>query len=160
MPWKIRQIPIPLWQPEEPTPGGGTVRRRARPDGVPLQVGDAWYEPERIALPEGGSEESWYHNQLSRHYDATWRAKRCPIVVILPDLPNAYGPRIYWFCVDWAYHGDPNPQRNGWIVTGSLEDGDLTLTPSVNLVGSYHGFIKNGVIGDDVEGRTYAQARR
>jgi hypothetical protein len=31
----------------------------------------------------------------------------------------------------------------------------ITLSPSVNIVGSYHGWIRDGVISPDVEGRAF-----
>lgn len=42
---------------------------------------------------------------------------------------------------------------SGWTVSG--EAPNLTVTPSINAAGEYHGFITNGVIGDDLEGRKF-----
>ncbi len=68
-------------------------------------------------------------------------------------LPNGYA-----LCVDTCFwNGDAlDPERRGWTVTG--EPPNLTMSPSVNIVGSYHGFVTNGVIGDDVEGRKFPNA--
>lgn len=41
----------------------------------------------------------------------------------------------------------------GWEVSGSPER--LTATPSINAVGSYHGWLRDGVLSDDCEGRTF-----
>lgn len=81
------------------------------------------------------------------------RSGRRPITVVLPDG--------YHFIVDTAYWGgQPNPGRAGWgvqlasapVVGARL---DVTLSPSVNICGSYHGWIQGGVISDDVEGRRF-----
>ena len=42
---------------------------------------------------------------------------------------------------------------NLWQVSG--EPPNVTVRPSINIVGSYHGWITDGVISDDVEGRTF-----
>ncbi len=41
-----------------------------------------------------------------------------------------------------------------WTVTG--EPPTLTIAPSINVHGGWHGFIKNGVISDDMGGKTFA----
>jgi len=40
-----------------------------------------------------------------------------------------------------------------WQRTG--EAPNITLTPSINWVGQYHGWLQNGILTDDCEGRTY-----
>lgn len=44
-------------------------------------------------------------------------------------------------------------QHHGWRVTGELPN--ITIHPSVDVEGYYHGWITDGVIGDDLSGRTY-----
>lgn len=41
----------------------------------------------------------------------------------------------------------------GWTVTGELPN--ITVSPSVHQIGRYHGFIQNGVVTDDLEGRVF-----
>lgn len=41
---------------------------------------------------------------------------------------------------------------SGWTVTGELPN--ISITPSIGSQ-SYHGFVQNGVLTDDLEGRTY-----
>lgn len=52
----------------------------------------------------------------------------------------------------------------GWTHTDLPEPGNpfgmlplqqLTVTPSINIVGTYHGHIKDGVVGEDEEGRKF-----
>lgn len=42
---------------------------------------------------------------------------------------------------------------SGWIVTGEMPV--ITVSPSINAAGAYHGWIQNGVLTDDCEGRKY-----
>lgn len=81
---------------------------------------------------------------LSPQYFATHAAHRQPLVV---ELPSGH------FCIDSSYIKKGVPQDSGWAVTG--DPPNVTLTPSVNIEGSYHGFITNGVISDDVEQRQF-----
>lgn len=44
----------------------------------------------------------------------------------------------------------------GWQVT--MPDGDplrMTVHPSINVLGGWHGWIKDGVISDDVSGKRF-----
>jgi hypothetical protein len=40
-----------------------------------------------------------------------------------------------------------------WTVTGKPPN--VSATPSINFVGKYHGYVTNGVVTDDVEGRKF-----
>ena len=104
------------------------------------QIGDCWYLPEHARA-------YFIEHQSSRQYREEWADKRPPIVVQLP--PG------FPFFPDEFYGRPENVERNGWAVTGSIEDGSLVLSPSINCVGSYHGFIQNGLVSDDVEGRHF-----
>lgn len=93
--------------------------------------------------------DDWIASYLSPKYQREWMAKRPPFIVKLPDGSE--------FCIDsratsgGQFHGD------GWTVTGDVPN--VTLSPSINIVGSYHGWIQNGVITDDCEGRQFPNAR-
>ncbi|MDE2105377.1 MAG: hypothetical protein KGL39_49580 [Patescibacteria group bacterium] len=74
---------------------------------------------------------------LSPHYWRDWSTKRPPITVV--------GPNGEWWTVDrWSSNGD------GWTVTGDLPD--ITCSPSIVLKG-YHGYLRGGEFGPDLEGR-------
>ena len=45
------------------------------------------------------------------------------------------------------------PDGAGWTITG--EPPHLTAHPSINVIGAYHGWLKDGVLSDDCEGRHY-----
>ena len=85
---------------------------------------------------------------LDRHLTAQYfadNAKRQPLMVMLP------GPTP--FCIDYQCFNDARGYYDGWTVHG--EPPLITITPSINLVGRYHGFLQNGVISADAEGRKF-----
>lgn len=78
-------------------------------------------------------------------------ATRRQLVVCLPGPTHfaVYGPT-------WTKDG---AGPHGWNVVG--DPPNLTITPSINCSGVYHGYITNGVITDDCEGRKFNdQGRR
>lgn len=92
---------------------------------------------------------------LSERYKRGENGKRPPLIVVLPSIYNKDGER---FLIDRYASGAKN--KTGWKVTtiGELENGktpNITMEPSINCVGSYHGYIRNGVITDDCEGRKF-----
>lgn len=134
MPWTCRLIESPFARDFfELLPG------RERP-----AVGDMWFAP---GLLEPGKRFVGY--TMSPAYRREWAAKRPPLLVRLP------GQTI--FCVDACAWRGGEPYGDGWTVTG--EPPLITVEPSINIVGSYHGWIRGGVITDDCEGRTFAAPR-
>lgn len=80
---------------------------------------------------------------LTAHYFSA-NAARPPLILA---LPRKTGGKIY-FMVDGQCYNQQRGYYDAWTVTG--EPPNITVTPSVDYgVGNYHGFIKNGVIGDD-----------
>lgn len=109
-------------------------------DKSPKEVGDVWYAPWLL-------DPAKWPDVLSLEYKRDWAGKREPLVVRLPGPVD--------LCVD---HRADDAGGHGWVVTGDPET--LTVSPSINAIGIYHGFIRNGVITDDVEGRTYDASGR
>ena len=70
------------------------------------------------------------------------------VCVVLPP-----GGNNGWFNPQRVYPGDQS-----WTESGSWAQGTVTVQPSINLPGQYHGYIQNGQITDDCEGRTYRAA--
>jgi hypothetical protein len=106
-------------------------------------------DPASGASPEIGDMwpcDYWPSRWLSAYYDMTWREKRLPMMVWLPCGS---------FCIDTCFikNGDLDPERAGWVVTG--EPPLVTLVPSINIVGLYHGWIHDGIISDDCDGRQF-----
>lgn len=116
-----------------------------------LKVGDMFYGPTEEQY--NADSELWYwvwHFCSPKHlaeYYKSHNSHRNPILVMLP-------PRDL-FCVD-AMCWDHGRHYGGWTVTG--EAPLITLSPSINMVGSYHGWLQNGILSDDCEGRKYEQS--
>lgn len=104
------------------------------------KIGDMWPNPWML-------EEPFFLRRLSPAYLAK-KHERAPLVVRLPGSTE--------FCIDTLAWRDGQVYGNGWTVTG--EAPRVTLSPSINIVGSYHGWIRDGVITDDCEGRSYGAA--
>lgn len=107
-----------------------------------LPIGSMFY------LPEGVNEGAWPwylagSEYLSEHYYAD-NKHRQPLFVILP------GPNL--FLIDGKCWSN-GKKYGGWKVSG--EAPRITVEPSINLQGSYHGWLRDGVISDDCEGRTF-----
>lgn len=100
-----------------------------------LQIGDMWFAPEWLNRPA--------RDYLSPEYFLN-NAHRPPIVVMFPGGVA--------FCIDRK-----SSDGTGWTVTG--EPPNITVSPSIDHRGKWHGFLQNGVISDDVEGRRYEGGR-
>lgn len=59
--------------------------------------------------------------------------------------------------IEWMIYGhssgDAGQKGPKWDVRGTVPN--ITVRPSINLMGRYHGFVENGIVLPDVEGRTY-----
>lgn len=111
------------------------IRQRAKAEGKYLndylRPGDYWFAPWMAEHP-------W---MTSPEYKRDWQGKRLPIVVQLPDG------------LDWSIDGEANNMGgHGWTITG--EPPQLTASPSIGT-SRYHGWLQNGVLSDDIEGRHY-----
>lgn len=124
--------------------------------GATLQIGDMFFfDPPAGYVP--GQEDDpvgWYWpaffcmgNRLSDYY-LQHNSHRKPLLVFLPGRTL--------FCVDgqcWKQENGQTVYYGGWKVTG--EAPLITVEPSILIGGSYHGFLQNGVITDDCEGRKF-----
>lgn len=91
----------------------------------------------------------WYNvtpGHLSDYYHKN-NIKRRPLFVVLP------GKEL--FLIDGKCWRD-GVQYGGWEVSG--EAPNITVSPSINIGGIYHGWLQNGVISDECEGRRYDAA--
>lgn len=120
------------------------TRRGERP-----KPGDMWLDPR---LVEDADIFAFYKkNILSPEYFRDWYGKRPPIWLC---LPNGH----YWL-IDSRFGGGPGGigKANGWVITG--EPPNLTAMPSINSIrqdgNGYHGWLKDGALSDDLEGRRY-----
>jgi hypothetical protein len=105
---------------------------RAR--GEQPQPGDVWFAPWLLDVP----------GLLSVHYERDSRGKRPPIIVRCPDGAD--------WCPD-----RPSTNGSGWTVTGDAPR--FTASPSIASIGGYHGFLRDGVLTDDVEGKHWPASK-
>ena len=106
------------------------------PHIIPLKErkpGDMWFYP--------GVREFYPTQLLSKKYN---QQERPPLYVLLPNGAV--------FCVDYHYDHD------GWDVTGQAPA--ITVSPSINFQSNavydgYHGYLTDGILTDDLEGRVY-----
>lgn len=117
---------------EDLTPEGAT-------EIVPVDYGDCFLHS------AFGPAES-----LGDHYKRDWTGKRLPLCVFTPGG---------WWCPDqMAYSNMLGYHGEGWKVVGDLPL--ITATPSINIIGLYHGFITAGILTADCEGRTFTERIR
>lgn len=106
------------------------------------KVGDMWPAP-WLVEDEDGPRAFFLSDAFLARWDKGER--RMPLVVRMPDGTD--------FCVDSPTFANGKRGSGGWAVSGTPPK--ITLAPSINLVGFYHGYIIDGVITDDVEGRKF-----
>ena len=107
-----------------------------------LPIGSMFFVP-LDAIP---TDWPWYNankDDLSDYY-FEHNSHRQPLFVILPDRTL--------FLIDGKCWSN-GKKYGGWQVSGEAEH--ITVHPSINIGGSYHGWLQNGVISEDVEGRTF-----
>lgn len=117
-------------------------REKQREAGEPRQIGDAWYADYLINDPDYAT---FWNNRKSPEYVRDWEGKRPPIYI---QLPAPDGGSVHWCIDEKASNSD-----SGWTVIGELPN--LTITPSILMYGCYHGWVRDGELTDDIEGRTY-----
>lgn len=98
----------------------------------PYIVGNCWF----------GGPESAKSPRLANYYKSH-NSHREPLWVVLPGT----GP----VCVDYTASNDPS--MKGWTVTGDVSN--LTVAPSIRCGDTYHGYIQNGHVTADCDGRKY-----
>lgn len=135
MSWPLREIPFP----RDPLP---------RPE-----PGDCWRIPLDTVLPDWEDGEpipgiTTYEDEWQWFLSPEFRAsgRDYVIVVRLPDGTD--------WVIDHASSRSLQDQRpQGWTVSGELPH--ISTTPSINVIGRYHGWVTDGILTDDCEGRTY-----
>ena len=107
--------------------------------GEKPQPGDMWFVPAMLDPAHNGF---YLKHILSNEYQRDWLGKRAPLIIVLPNGD--------WFNPDSRYSDRGGP---GWTVIGKPPC--ITVSPSINCVGRWHGWLQNGVLSDDVEGRKF-----
>lgn len=83
---------------------------------------------------------AFYDDDYPAHLISAQHAGKRPICIRLPG-------GVY-FCIYSKQITDGVPHEPGWTVTGEPES--ITLQPSVDIKGVWHGFITNGSFSPDV----------
>lgn len=111
-----------------------------------LPIGSMFYIPPDVDMMEW----PWNLADADELADYYWENNynRSPLFVILP------GHVLFLVDGTCGYSGNKN---GGWIIKGQAPK--ITVIPSINMKGFYHGFITNGVITNDVEGRIYKEVK-
>ncbi|MDB5057204.1 MAG: hypothetical protein JWO59_676 [Chloroflexi bacterium] len=99
-----------------------------------MEIGTMWYGPIEYAGHDSIMGEDYKRN----------RAGQRPLWIRLP------GNVVH--CIDGASYNN-GQWGAGWTVTG--DPPNITVSPSINHIGIYHGWIRGGVVTDDCEGRAY-----
>lgn len=98
-------------------------------DTLKRQVGDMWF----LDVPQ----EELKDRHLSDQYFAA-NSGRKPIIVMLPGR--------HCFCIDAKCFNAERGHYGGWTVTGVPPA--ITVHPSIDMKGAYHGWLQNGVLSD------------
>lgn len=99
---------------------------------LPIHIGDCWM------IPPDDIERRIKLGLMSNEFKA---GKSLALMVVLPGI-NLF-----------LLSQRPTSGTAGWVVTGTAPV--ITVMPSINCVGSFHGFITNGEITEDCEGRKF-----
>jgi hypothetical protein len=113
--------------------------------GGGIETGDMFWgpKPDELDDPKWSATVRFVCRHLSAYYLQN-NSHRSPLVVCLPsgDL----------FCVDGMCWSSGN-YYGGWKVSGDAPH--ITVEPSINMQGIYHGYLQQGIITDDCEGRQF-----
>lgn len=126
MSWPLREIPFPFTKPYED-----------------IDPGECW----RISLD--------YQDDGDAMYEDIWSD------LLSPEFRQS-GRRYVWqIAMPTGAHWSPDfrasNENSGWMVTGAESAETLTARPSIDINSGlrYHGWLTNGVLTDDCEGRTF-----
>lgn len=116
-----------------------------------FSTASAWKRPEVIGTLVADPEAGY----------AVRSGDRPPLLIFLPSFrPTSDGGWRLVGADPFHVNCAPTDKPDGgwgvqcaWPLTIGEPVPSLTITPSINCVGSYHGFVTNGVITDDCEGR-------
>lgn len=79
------------------------------------------------------------------------KPRRLPIIIRMPDGCEWCPDRMGWNQA-LGFYGD------GWDIDVSGGVDLMTITPSINILGHYHGWVRTGYLTDDIDGRTFPRA--
>lgn len=111
------------------------------PCGYMFQLGDEWQD-NHFRLWSGAPDGKEYALRDKLLPPGACRVDEDGLIFVrLPDGED-FCPNLTWSKERWTVSGVPP---------------HLTVSPSINAVGTYHGYISAGVLSDDVEKRVFPQ---
>lgn len=118
---------------------------------LPNGIGGHFY------VDDAGTKYTWDNLPIGACWfaEGNWQTKAAPYFEkhnahrkpLWVKMPGGHGGTA--FCVDSI----ASTGGEGWEVTG--EPPKITVHPSIHIIGRYHGWIRDGVITDDCDGRTF-----
>lgn len=127
-----------VWKGSLYTPDGQRIEGTDLTDNTPWQPGWCFH---------------WGY-QLSNKYKNTVAVYRQPIIVMVPIRNAKTEHNATPFCIDSYPTSAPDGHWEVEVDMETLVEGyrpDITVTPSINCVGLYHGFLQHGLLTDDLE---------
>lgn len=113
-----------------------------------LAIGTMFYLPDNINIDSEDTKFDWPWYMAKKYKISDYYFQnnfhRRPLFILLPQ--NTL------FLIDGKCWSNGN-HYGGWTVRG--EAPNITVEPSINIGGIYHGWLKDGVLTDDCEGRVY-----
>lgn len=113
-----------------------------------MPIGTMFSLPEDIDINDDLTEYEWpwflaKKYKIANYYFAH-NSHRRPLFIVLP--------RRTLFLIDGKCWNN-GEMYGGWIVSGDANN--VTVEPSINIGGVYHGWLKEGILSADVDGRIY-----
>ena len=153
----IGALQVEDWDGDERWPTSCTKCGEAMPEGAIWQVNQ-----ERIyaeAHHGDAPARAWQQRDLppGAMFDGYWYPQKgtdgIALCVVLPGKGGAFIP---WH-VDGRAGNQPDLSKPGWTRTGDPKANPPTVsaTPSILVGGTYHGYLTNGVLTDDLDGNTF-----
>lgn len=123
------------YDPPRPCPDGGFLDAEPvdQATGQPPVPGDMFFDPD---IGEKGDDSHWGHHLLSDAYWNLPEPRRDPLCVVLPEGTHFY--------LDSKQVTDGLMHEPGWTITGTAPM--VTVSPSINCLGRWHGFLESGVL--------------
>lgn len=84
----------------------------------------------------------------------------CPWLDDLKENPYAGPDGKTWALqlpagIEWLIYGPSSTKGQKWDVRGTLPN--ITVSPSIAQIGYYHGFVKQGIVTKDCDGRKFPE---
>lgn len=110
---------------------------QSHPERMMRRIGDYWLAERLRSGPEAEHFKKHILSPIYLEHDIKYRP---PIMIVLPTN--------FTFCLDQRWF----PSDKGWTLSGVMTA--ITANPSI-WTPNYHGYLMDGVLSADIEGRLY-----